>query len=91
VLREARELSEIPLSMISTKNLYEHKILKEMIEVEMDEGEINRIIEEYTNIRLQGCLLNKKFAAALKQENASIYMKVLREQIVEELGLAAPA
>jgi hypothetical protein len=66
VLREAKELSEIPLSMIPTKNLYEHMILKEMIEAEMDEGEVNRIIEEYTNIRLQGCLLNKKFAVALK-------------------------
>lgn len=52
MLREAKELSEIPLSMIPTKNLYEHKILKEMIEANMDEDEVNRIIEEYTNIRL---------------------------------------
>lgn len=52
VIREAKKLSEIPLSMIPTKNLYEHKILKEMIEAELDEAEVNRIIEEYTNIRL---------------------------------------
>lgn len=34
--------------------------------------------------------MNSEFAKQLKTDNAHIFLKVLREQVIEELGLAKP-
>jgi len=38
-------------------------------------------------MRLKGVMLDKRFAQAMQTDNAHIYMKMLREQVVLELGL----
>lgn len=77
----------MPLEMEVTKNLYEHKILLAMMEDDFKEADVHRTFEEYTNIRLQHCLLNKTFAEGIRSDNGHIFMKVLREQIIGELNL----
>lgn len=73
--------------METTKNLYEHKILLAMMEPEYNEGDCHRTIEEYMNIRFQHSMLNKAFAEGVRSDNGHIFMKVLREQVITELGL----
>ncbi len=41
VLRKARELSDLPNSMIPTKNLYENRLLENMLKSDADEKETN--------------------------------------------------
>lgn len=45
--------------MNATKNLYEHRLLLQMMEPEFSDQKLNEIIEEYTQIRLKGLMLNK--------------------------------
>lgn len=87
VYREARELCELDKAMIPTKNLYEHQFLLQMIEPNYSEKRVQEVIEEYTDLRLKGLMLNQKFAKAMKSENAHLYLKFLREAVVQELGL----
>lgn len=90
IYREARDICELPQLMIPTKNLYENEVLKTMIESDFKEEvltKINSTIEAYFNIRLNGVMLNKAWADAMKKDYAHLYLKVLREQVVEELGL----
>ena len=79
IMRLAREATELPLSMTPTKNLYENKLLTQMMASELDESEVNAVIDAYTEIRLKSCLLNQTFANHMKTENAHIFLKVLRE------------
>jgi hypothetical protein len=38
-------------------------------------------------IRYQHAMLNKEFAEGVRSDNGHIFMKVLREQIITEVGL----
>lgn len=76
--------------MTPTKNMYENKLLQKFLEVEVDDSQINQIIEEYTQLRIKSCLLNSDFAKQIKTENAHIFFKVLREKVIDELGLSKP-
>ena len=62
VMRQARELSELPNSMIATKNLYENKLLYNLLKSDAEDSETNEIVEAYTQLRLKSCLLNSEFA-----------------------------
>jgi hypothetical protein len=73
--------------METTKNLYEHKILLAMMEPEFNEADVHRTIEEYMTLRMQHCLLNKTFSEGVRSDNGHIFMKILREQVIEELGI----
>lgn len=44
-MRQAREHTELPLTMTATKNLYENKLLLQLINQDYDEGAINEIVE----------------------------------------------
>lgn len=46
---------------------------------ELDDQEVNKVVDAYTEIRLKTCLLNSTFANQMKTENAHIFLKVLRE------------
>jgi hypothetical protein len=39
---------------------------------------------------MKSCLLKTEFAKQMKTDNAHIFLKVLREQIIDELGLSKP-
>ena len=47
--------------MKPTRNLFENKILKQMMEPDFDSGS-NHLVEEYLQMRLKGCLIDKRFA-----------------------------
>jgi major membrane immunogen (membrane-anchored lipoprotein) len=76
--------------MTATKNLFENKLLQQFLEVESQDLKINEIIEDYTQLRIKSCLLNSDFARQIKTDNAHIFFKVLREQVIDELGLSKP-
>lgn len=76
--------------MIATKNLYENKLLQNLLQSDAEDSETNEIVEAYTQLRLKSCLLNSEFAQQMKTDNAHIYLKVLREQVIDELGLSKP-
>jgi hypothetical protein len=46
------------------------------------------LVQNYTQARLKDCLLKPDFAKAVKTANGHIYLKVLRENILDELKLA---
>ena len=48
------------------------------------------IIDEYINLRFKTCMLNSEFAEKVRSsENGHLFMKVLKERVVDELGLTA--
>ena len=59
------------------------------MEGDWNEEEVNSVVEEYTNLRLKNCMLKSpEFLQKVKgKQNGHLYMKVLREQIVDELNL----
>lgn len=77
------------------KNFYENELLKAMmkIEIETDQEEIqSKIIEQYMNMRFKTCMLNADFADKVRDsDNGHLYMKVLKERVVDELGLTSEA
>jgi hypothetical protein len=77
--------------MITTKNQYENKLLMLMANPEYTDDQAKALISEYTQIRLKSCMLNPEFAVRIKgDDNGHVYLKVLKEQVVEELGLTKP-
>ena len=55
-----------------------------------DDGlkKINEIIEEYQEARMKVCMLNADFQAKVKNsENGHIYLKALRERVIDELQI----
>jgi hypothetical protein len=65
VYREAKKLCELPDTMRSVKNLYENQMIVTLLETDFEGVVLNKandIIEEYTNLRINGMLLNKNFA-----------------------------
>ena len=48
-------------------------------------------MQQYTDFRLRECMLNEEFADKAKSNNGHYYLKMLREQITEELNIANPA
>ena len=88
VIRNARRHAELPLTMTSHKNLYENKLLALMAAPEYSEENVSALIEEYTQLRLRGCMVNGEFAQRVKgSADGHLYMKVLRENIMKELNL----
>ena len=48
------------------------------------------IIEEYIGLRFKTCMLNSEFAEKVRSpENGHLFVKVLKERVVDELGLTA--
>jgi len=46
------------------------------------------IIDEYMTLRFKTCMLNSDFAEQVRSsDNGHIFLKVLRERVVDELGL----
>merc|ERR1712127_475541 len=70
---------------------YEHRFLLQMLEPQINDNQLNSIIDEYSNMRLNMLMLNTRWNKAMKTDNAHIYLKFLREAIVKELNLDTPA
>lgn len=89
-MRSAKQLTTLSTSMIPTKNFYENRLLYSLLQAQTEESVVNQIVEEYTQLRLKSCLLNSEFAKEMQTDNAHIFLKVLREKVIEELGLSKP-
>ena len=49
---------------------------------------MNKIIEDYQDARMKVCMLNSDFQAKVKNSaNGHIYMKALRERVLDELEI----
>ncbi len=80
-------LTSLGPEMKAFKNLYENSLLKEYMKVDYDQTKVDNLIQEYTQARLKACALNVDFAKATQSQNGHIYLKTLREAIMEELNL----
>ena len=75
-----------------TRNQFENQILQHYTGPKFDQAKIESLVQKYTELRLQDCLLNSEFEKEIKTgNNGHIFLKVLREQIADELKLSAPA
>lgn len=87
ILRHARKLTELPLEMVSNKNMYENLLVKNMI-TDTEDSDLQTIIQEYYQLRLRSLLLNNEFSSAVHNtENGHYYLKALHEQVLIELNL----
>lgn len=73
--------------MTDMKNMYENQLLKEYTEEKFDQDRVEHLIQEYTQARLKDCMLKPDFATALRSPNANIYLKMLKENVMNELKL----
>lgn len=53
----------------------------------MDTKQIEEPIEMYMRLRLKECMLKQGFQQKIKGQNGHIYLKALREKVLEELKL----
>ena len=55
---------------------------------ESTDESISTLVESYMDDRLKMCMINSGFSKKIKEtKNGHIYLKVLRERVLEELGL----
>lgn len=77
------------------KNYYENQLLQALMQQggeEVAQEAQSKIIEEYMSLRYKTCMLNGDFARQIStSDNGHLFMKVLRERIVDELGLTSEA
>jgi hypothetical protein len=91
VLKDAKRLTALPAEATYLKNLYENEIMKHYSGAEFNQEEVERIIKEYTESRLKGCLLSDEFRQKVRTNDGHYYVKMLKETIADELGLSNPA
>ena len=92
LIRDASTLTELPSDAIAMRNIFENKLLQEMINPDSNQEACEEIIGDYMKARLKQCMVNKSFANKVSQsQNGHYYMKVLRERVLEELKLTKRA
>ena len=92
VIRDAKRLTELRPDFHLTKFAYENEIMKLYSQPEFDQRKIEQLIHKYTELRLKDCMLNEQFKARVNTgNNGHIYIKMLKEQIVDELKLSQQA
>jgi len=94
-VREAKKLTELPVDMDQYKNFYENQLLAAMMQP-MSNSEAQTaqqaVIDEYTSLRLKTCMLNSTFADKIhNSEDGHLYLKMLRERVLDELKLTQEA
>ena len=91
LLRDAQRLTALRPEFTHTKSMYENEIMKLYSSPEFDQAAVERAVQAYTEVRLRDCLLDDEFKAKASSNNGHYYMKMLKEQIAEELAIAQPA
>lgn len=91
LLREAKRLTELPRDMEQYTNFYENKLLEALMQPgdpEWAQKQQQRVVEEYMTMRLKTCMLNADFAAQVRNsDNGHLFLKVLRERVLDELKM----
>jgi hypothetical protein len=87
VLRDAQRLTELPFEMVSERNLAENIMMRTIVS-DGTEDDVLAHVEKYFQNRLRSLMLNNEFAKKVKgTDDGHIYLKMLREKCIEELGL----
>ena len=85
-------MTKLQDDMEQYRNYYENNLLKAMMQPGNTEESEKTIIEEYTNMRFKTCMLNSQFADKVRNsDNGHLYLKMLKERVVDELGLTEEA
>jgi len=87
VYRDARELTQLDAETASLRHFYENKLIQEYTAVHFDQKQVEDLVQEYLNARVKTLMLKPKFAQAAQSTNGPIYLKVLREKVLDELKL----
>jgi hypothetical protein len=92
VMRKASKLTEMRPEFHYTRNFYENAILEQYTGPKFDQAKVEELVQKYTELRLQDCLLNSELSKEVKTgNNGHIFLKVLREHIADELKLSEPS
>jgi hypothetical protein len=87
VYQDALKATQITPEMEHLKNLYENLLLQEYTKENYDPKKIEGLTQEYMNIRMKDCSLKADFAKGLNTPHQHIYIKTLRERVMDELKL----
>ena len=92
VLRDARKLTELKPESGFMHTYYENELLSLYSSANFDAVAVEKLIQRYTELRLRECMLNSEFASRVRNSgNGHIYVKMLKEQIADELKISQPA
>ena len=91
VLNDAAEVTAFPLDLDQVKALYENKFLGALTSPDYFEQDAQQIIGDYTDMRLKHCMLQPDFQAKMHSKYGFLYMKMLRERVLDELKITKDA
>lgn len=91
VLIDARGYTELKPDFFYIRNQFENKILHAYASPEFEPLEVEELVKEYTNLRIQEALLQDGFRQKLASNDGHLYLKILREEIAKELNIAKKA
>lgn len=89
IIKDALDYSLIRSDFLPVKDYFNNVILKEYSQAEFDQREVEQHVQKYSEMRINDCLLTPGFRDRLNSDNGHIYIKVLKEQIVDELKLTS--
>lgn len=89
IIKDALDYSLIRSDFLPVKDYFNNVILKEYSQAEFDQREVEQLVQKYSEMRINDCLLTPGFRDKLNSDNGHIYIKVLKEQIVDELKLTS--
>lgn len=88
ILRNAKQLTTIRQDLVPIKNYYESEMLSIYSSPDFEQTKLESLIQKYTEIRLKDCMLDSEFQKKIRSNNGHYYIKMLKEQIAEELNLS---
>jgi len=87
VLLDAADVTTLPKDLILAQAFYENKFLVALVSPDHFESQAQSIINEYTDMRLKQCMLQPAFQTKMKSQYGFLYMKMLRERVMDELKI----
>jgi hypothetical protein len=87
IMRDALDYCKIKSEFLPVRDYFENMVLKIYSQPEFNQDQLERVISKYTEMRINDCLLSPGFKDRVQSDNGHMYMKVLKEQIVDELKL----
>jgi hypothetical protein len=78
LIRDAKMLTELPHEMESLRNQYQNELIKLQMTPDHDINAVEELVSRYSEIRLNGCMLNPEFQQRVRRTNlTATYMKML--------------
>jgi len=61
LIRDAKMLTELPHEMESLRNQFQNELIKIQMQPDHDCDQVEKLISDYSELRLNGCMLNPDF------------------------------